>query len=67
MPKKIIIAATHGLPDDKEIISEYKRLYKLFGDAPEKHLEVLRKLINRAAFLSITIDRLEVDILQNGY
>ena len=67
MLKKIIVAASHGLPDDKDIIGEYKRLYKLFGDAPEKHLEVIRKLINRAAFLSITIDRLEADILQNGY
>ncbi len=56
-----------ALPDDPEIKKEYDRLIKLFQTAPKKQLDLARKLISRAAFLSITIDRLEDDIARNGY
>ena len=55
------------LPDDKEIKREFKRIFTLFQDAPEKQLELAGKEISRAAFLAVTIDRLEIDISRNGY
>lgn len=56
-----------ALPDDEEIRSEYDRLMTLYKDAPPATLSLYRKLISRAAFLSITVDRLERDIAENGY
>ena len=67
MSKKLIITPALGLPNDKEIVDEYKRLYKLFEEMPEKQLKLARKLVSRAAFLAITLDRLEADIVENGY
>ena len=67
MPKKLIITSKFGLPNDNDIIAEYKRLHKLFEDLPEKHLAIARKLLSRAAFLAVTLDRLEADVVENGY
>lgn len=55
------------LPDDKEIRGEYRRLLKLFENAPEQKLNLARKELARAAFLGVTIDRLEKDITMKGY
>jgi len=67
MAKKKASAADLGLPNDKEILDEYGRLSTLFEDLPDKLLGIARKLMSRAAFLAITIDRLEADIAENGY
>lgn len=56
----------NALPDDPEIKEEYKRLLNLFKDAPERELALAMKEISRAAFLGITLDRLERDIAANG-
>jgi len=56
-----------ALPDDEAIRSEYARLMMLFKKAPKEKLALARKLISRAAFLSVTIDELEKDITKNGY
>ena len=61
---KILLLA---LPDDKDIKAEYDRLMSLFKAAPKNQLSLARKLISRAAFLAVTIDRLEKDIAVNGY
>ena len=58
---------TLGLPDDERMIAEYARLHALFKDLPERTLETVRKLISRAAFLTVTLEKLELDILENGY
>lgn len=55
------------LPKDKEIRTEFKRIFSLFEGAPERKLELAGKEIARAAFLAVTIDRLEKDISENGY
>lgn len=62
--EKILKAA---LPDDLEIGTEYSRLMAIFKNAPKDKLGLSRKLISRAAFLAVTIDRLEKDIAENGY
>lgn len=55
------------LPDDKEIRAEFKRIWKLFEGAPDKQLKLAGQEISRAAFLAVTISRLEADINENGY
>lgn len=56
-----------ALPDDEAIRAEYARLMMLFKKAPKERLALARKLISRAAFLSIAIDEMEKDITENGY
>ena len=62
--EKILKAA---LPDNKEIKAEYDRLIKLYKSAPKEKLALARKLISRAAFLSVMLDDIENDIDKNGY
>ena len=62
-----IRAKSLGLPDDKRIVAEYKRLLAQFDELPDKHLAFAQKLISRAAFLAVTIDDLEAEIVKNGY
>ena len=61
---KILKAA---LPDDEAVRTEYDRLMVLFKSAPKEKIALARKLISRAAFLSIMVDELEKDIAENGY
>ena len=56
-----------ALPNDVDVRAEYKRLMDLFKDAQTDKLALARKLVSRAAFLAVTIDRLERDIAENGY
>ena len=56
-----------ALPNDKAVRSEYDRLMKLFKSAPKESLALSRKLISRAAFLSVAIDEFENDITENGF
>ena len=62
--EKILRAA---LPDDVDIAIEYDRIMTIFRDAKKDRLDLARKLVSRAAFLAVTIDRLERDIAENGY
>lgn len=56
-----------ALPDNNLIKGEYERLLKLFKTASKERLALARKLISRAAFLSVLLDDLERDIDENGY
>lgn len=56
-----------ALPDNEEIKAEYNRLMALFKSAPKEKLALARKLISRAAFLSVMLDGIENDIDENGY
>ena len=67
MAKTRVNLITLSLPDDEEIVAEYRRLLSLFESLPEKQLGIARKLISRAAFLTVTLDRLESDIVRDGY
>lgn len=64
LPDAELMAA---LPEDEDIRREYDRLMELFKNAKPDALALYRKVISRAAFLSITVDRLERDIAANGY
>ena len=67
MASKTEQALKSALPDDERVRSEYARLIALFKIAPKEKLALARKLISRAAFLSVMIDDLEKDISENGY
>lgn len=56
-----------ALPKDKNVRAEYDRLMELFASAPESKLALLRKQVARAAFLGVMLDRLEADIVKNGW
>jgi hypothetical protein len=56
-----------ALPDDERVRAEYARLMAIFKSPQKEKLALARKLISRAAFLSVTIDDLEKDISKNGY
>ena len=60
-------SAINSLPKDKEIIAEYKRLLVLFKGLPDKQFEIAKQLLSRAAFLAVTLQRLEVDVVKNGF
>lgn len=67
MAENLAAKFAKDLPDDKEIRNEFKRIWKLFEGAPEKQLKLAGGEIARAAFLAVTIARLEKDISENGY
>lgn len=56
-----------ALPDNEAIRAEYDRLLKLYKAAPKEKLALARKLISRAAFISVMLDNFEKDIDENGY
>jgi hypothetical protein len=56
-----------ALPNNEAVRDEYNRLLELFKTAPKERLALARKLISRAAFLSVMIDEFERDITLNGY
>lgn len=65
--KKVDKILQEALPNDPEIRAEYKRLLDLYKKAPENKLNLAKKLIARAAFMGVTLDRLEKEIIQNGW
>lgn len=67
MAENLAAKFAKDLPDDKEIRNEFKRIWKLFEGAPEKQLKLAGGEIARAAFLAVTIARLEKDISENSY
>lgn len=67
MATKTEQALKAALPDNEAVRAEYDRLMTLFKTAPKEKLALARKLISRAAFLSVTIDDIEKDITENGY
>ncbi len=71
MSKKVVLSddeiLRQALPSDPEIKQEYNRLMDLFKEADPAAIALHRKTIARAAFLSITCDRLEKDVAAHGY
>ena len=51
---------------DERISAENKRLRSLFKDLPKEKLTMLDGLIHRAAYMRITLEDYEADIVENG-
>ena len=62
MAEKEIEKAT----EDAEIAQELARLKGLFDGAEPAKMDLYEKFLERAAFLSVTLQRLEVEIIKNG-
>lgn len=60
-------AALKAIETDPEVKAEFSRIEKLFAAMPEQSRDLLRPLMARAAFCSVLCDRLEADILKNGW
>lgn len=54
---------------DKEarIKKEQRRLLKLFKDADKNKLELAKSLIDRAAYITVTLQELEIELAENGW
>ena len=53
--------------EEKEIHREYLRLRGLFKGAGEKKLKLSQRELESAAFLTVSLRKLEADIANNGY
>ena len=51
---------------NKKIKKELNRLKKLFKDLPENKKKMCEKLIDNAAFMSVSLDELKKDIIMYG-
>lgn len=61
MPKK------KELPKEKRINNEKKMIKKLYDNIPEDSKTLIDGLIQRAAYMRITLEDYEKDIDENGY
>lgn len=49
------------------IITEKDRLNKIYKDVPEENKSIIEGLINRAAFMRVTLEDMESDLDENGF
>lgn len=54
------------LPRNEKIKYEEKRLEKILKDVPKQQIALCRRLIERAAFMLVTLEDYEQDITVNG-
>ena len=54
------------LPRDEKIFHEEKRLEKILKDVPKQQIALCRRLIERAAFMLVTLMDYEREITKNG-
>ena len=55
------------VPKETRIARERARLRKIFKNLDESKLKTAQALIDRAAFLTVNIQELEVDLNENGW
>ena len=61
------MARTGELPEDKRIKKEIRRLRKIYKDIDKDNQAIIEGLIQRAAYMRITLEDWEIDIMENGY
>lgn len=52
--------------EDSRIKKEQAKLSKIFGNIPENQKKLCEKLIQNAAFMAITLEDLQEEIVKNG-
>lgn len=52
---------------DERIRKEQRRLLKLFREADKNKLDLIRSLVERAAFITVTLQDIEVELAENGW
>jgi hypothetical protein len=67
-PKKGVIKVTKlDINKDKRVNTEKQRLKKIYKDIPEDKKQLIDGLINRAAFMRITLEDMEIDLDTKGF
>lgn len=61
------MAKKKELTKDERILKEDKRLRKIYKDIDKDKQALIDGLISRAAYMRITLEDYEKDIMQNGY
>lgn len=61
------MARSGELSKDKRIKKEIRRLRKIYKDIDKDNQAILEGLIQRAAYMRITLEDWEIDIMENGY
>lgn len=61
------MAIKKDLTKDERILKEYRRLKKIFKTLDENQLKIVTPLLERAAFLSVSLAELEEMINAEGY
>ena len=58
--------STNGMDKDKQIKKEIAELNKLFQDIPADQAKLVEGLIQNAAFMRITLEELQQEVIENG-
>ena len=61
------MAIKRELTKEKRISAEKLRLTKIYSEIPEEKKRLIDGLINRAAFMRITLEDMEKDLDENGF
>jgi hypothetical protein len=61
------VARSGELSKDKRIKKEIRRLRKIYKDIDKDNQAILEGLIQRAAYMRVTLEDWEIDIMENGY
>ena len=51
---------------DKRIKTEYDRMFRLYAELPDNKLELVRPMIENAAFMKVTLDDLQNVVAAEG-
>lgn len=61
------MAKKKEIPGEDRIKAEEKRLRRIYRDIDEDNRAIIDGLIQRAAYMRITLEDWELDIMENGY
>lgn len=61
------MARSGELSKDKRIKKEIRRLRKIYKDIDKDNQAIIEGLIQRAAYMRVTLEDWEIDIMENGY
>lgn len=61
------MAKKKGLTRDERIFKEEKRLKRIYKNIDKDNMAIIDGLIQRAAYMRVTLEDWEKDIMENGY
>lgn len=61
------MAIKKGITEDERILKEERRLKRIYRNVGKEQKAIIEGLIRRAAYMRITLEEWEKDIMDNGY
>ena len=61
------MATNTGLTNDERILKEVRRLNRIYKNIDKDNKAIIDGLIKRAAYMRVTLEDWEKDIMENGY